>query len=151
MLGIVGLISQNNIIYKCTKLYNQSSNNKRNIFCTAHTTSARPEVRGTADVGWRSLLPLPFNPPRTHSRLYHHMCLRTDGQWRTWTERRGRCVAHHFCAVWGEGSTVCLGPRAASQRSHYTNYLRLGWWSTDRPLPMNDVRGRGVFNRGRAF
>ena len=38
-----------------------------------------PEVRGTADVGWRSLFPLPFNPPRTHSRLYHHMCLRTDG------------------------------------------------------------------------
>ena len=29
-------------------------------------TSARPEVRGTADVGWRSLFPLPFNPPRTH-------------------------------------------------------------------------------------
>ena len=43
-------------------------------------TSARPEVRGTADVGWRSLIPLPFNPPRTHSRLYHHMCKRTDGQ-----------------------------------------------------------------------
>ena len=35
-------------------------------------TSARPEVRGTADVGWRSLFPLP------HSRLYHHMCLRID-------------------------------------------------------------------------
>ena len=43
-------------------------------------TSARPEVRGTADVGWRNLFPLPLNPPRTHSRLYHHMCLRTDGQ-----------------------------------------------------------------------
>ena len=43
-------------------------------------TSARPEIRGTADVGWRSLFPLPLNPPRTHSRLYHHMCLRTDGQ-----------------------------------------------------------------------
>ena len=115
------------------------------------STSARPEVRGTADVGWRSLLPLPFNPPRAHSRLYHHMCLWTDGQWRTWTERRGRCVAHHFCAVWGEGSAVCLGPRSASQRSPYTNYLRLGWWSTDRPLPMNDVSGRGVFNRGWAY
>ena len=37
-------------------------------------TSARPEVRGTADVGCRSLFPLPLNPPRTHSRLYHHMC-----------------------------------------------------------------------------
>ena len=38
-------------------------------------TSTRPEVRGTADVGWRNLFPLPFNPPRTHLRLYHHMCL----------------------------------------------------------------------------
>ena len=44
------------------------------------STSAMPEVRGTADVGWRSLFPLPLNPPHTHSRLYHHMCLRTDGQ-----------------------------------------------------------------------
>ena len=43
-------------------------------------TSARPEVRGTANVGWRSLIPLPFNPPRTHSRLYYDMCLRTEGQ-----------------------------------------------------------------------
>ena len=42
--------------------------------------SAMPEVRGTADVGWRSIFPLPLNPPLTHSRLYHHMCLRTDGQ-----------------------------------------------------------------------
>ena len=43
-------------------------------------TSARPEVRETADVGWRiGLFPLPLNPPRTHSQLYHHMCLRTDG------------------------------------------------------------------------
>ena len=42
-------------------------------------TSAKPEVRGTADVRWRSLFPLPINLPRTHSRLYHHMCLRTDG------------------------------------------------------------------------
>ena len=110
-------------------------------------TSARPEVRGTADVGWRILFPLPLNPPRTHSRLYHHMCLWTDGQWRTWLERPGRCVAHNFCAVWGEGSAVCLGPRPASQRSPYTNYLRLGRWSTNRPLPMNDVSGRGVQSR----
>ena len=43
-------------------------------------TRSRPKVRGTADVGWRSLFPLPINTPRTHSRLYHHMCLRTDGQ-----------------------------------------------------------------------
>ena len=39
------------------------------------TTSARPEVRGTADVGWRSLFPLPLNPHRTHSRLYHITCV----------------------------------------------------------------------------
>ena len=51
-----------------------------NILDALKNTSAIPEVRGTADVGWRSLFPLPFNPPRTHSRLYHHMCLRTDGQ-----------------------------------------------------------------------
>ena len=50
------------------------------IMCWSFNTSARPEVRGTADVGWRSLKPLPINPPRTHSRLYHHMCLRTDGR-----------------------------------------------------------------------
>ena len=43
-----------------------------------------------------------------------------------------------FCAVWGEGSAVCLGPRPASQRSPYTNYLRLGWWSTDRHRPMHE-------------
>ena len=58
-------------------------------------TSARPEVRGTADVGWRSLFPLPLNPPRTHSRLYHHMCLRTDGQLRTGmddTDADARCA-----------------------------------------------------------
>ena len=57
-------------------------------------TSARPEVRGTADVGWRSLNPLPINPPRTHSRLYHHMCLRpTGGDGHEWRETRTlRCA-----------------------------------------------------------
>ena len=30
------------------------------------STSARPEVRGTADVGWRSLFPLPLNALRIH-------------------------------------------------------------------------------------
>ena len=71
------------------------------------------------------------------------MCLRTDGQWRTWmdgTDADAGCAP--YLAVWGEGSAVCLGSRPASQRSPYTNYLRLGWWSTDRPLPMNDVSGR---------
>ena len=52
-------------------------------------TSAMPEVRGTADVGWRSLFPLPFNPPRTHSRLYHHMCLRSTDR-RAVTDMNGK-------------------------------------------------------------
>ena len=43
--------------------------------------------------------PLPVSPPRTHSRLCHHPDLRTNGRWRIWTERRGRCVAHHFYTV----------------------------------------------------
>ena len=33
--------------------------------------SARPEVRGTADTDGEPI-PFPVNPPRTHSRLYHH-------------------------------------------------------------------------------
>ena len=100
-------------------------------------TSARPEVRGTADVGWRSLNPLPINPPRTHSRLYHHMCLRTDGRWRTWMEYlisvsswRGRCVAHHFNAVCGDGGGVCVGHVRPPHSAPNTNYHLLGWWST---------------------
>ena len=78
-------------------------------------TSARPEVRGTADVGWRSLNPLPINPPRTHSRLYHHMFF-TDRRAVTDMngERRGRCVAHHFNAVCGDGGGVRRGPRTAT-------------------------------------
>ena len=32
-------------------------------------------ARGTRDSGWRSLFPLPLNPPRTHSRRYHHICV----------------------------------------------------------------------------
>ena len=51
---------------------------KRGLKIEPCGASARPEVRGTADVGWRSLFPLPFNPPRTHSRIYHHMCLQTN-------------------------------------------------------------------------
>ena len=54
--------------------------------CIHCYTSARPEVRGTADVGRRSLFPLPLNAPRTHSRLYHHMGLRTSAhERRKWT------------------------------------------------------------------
>ena len=72
------------------KLYYKNTNNLLPHYFNSFTpyynneehghTSARPEVRGTADVGWRSLNPLPINPPRTHSRLYHHMFFRTDGR-----------------------------------------------------------------------
>ena len=71
----------------------------------------------------------------------------SDGTWIV--KRRGRWSRTILVAVWGVGRAVYLGPRPASQHYPYTNYLRLGWWSTDRPLPMNDVRGRGMFNRGR--
>ena len=37
MLTIVGYVSQNNIIYKCTKLHNHSLNRKWDIFQTANT------------------------------------------------------------------------------------------------------------------
>ena len=37
--------------------------------------------------------------------------------------RRGRWL-RTILAVWGEGSAVCLGPRPASQRAPYTNYLQ---------------------------
>ena len=46
--------------------------------------SAMPEARGTADT-MAEPNPPPVNPPRTHSQLYHHPCLRsrTDGRRRT--------------------------------------------------------------------
>ena len=85
----------------------------------ASRTSARPEVRGTADVGWRSLNPLPINPPRTHSRLYDEsISSHVSSDRRAVTdmngERRGRCVAHHFNAICGDGGGVCRGPRPAT-------------------------------------
>ena len=115
-------------------------------------TSARPEVRGTADVGWRSLNPLPINPPRTHSRLYHHMCLRTDGRWRTWMVRDAdaalRTILTQFVAM---GVVYAVGPVRPPHSAPNTNYHLLGWWSTYRPLPMNDVRGRWEFDGGRTY
>ena len=94
-------------------------------------TSARSEVRGTADVGWRSLNPLPINPPRTHSRLYHHMCLRTDGRWRTWMERDAdaalRTILTQFVAM---GVVYAVGPVRPPHSAPNTNYHLLGWRST---------------------
>ena len=55
--GHLGSICYNSFRWKAARLFKNMPKN----------TSARPEVRGTADVGWRSLFPLPLNPPRTHS------------------------------------------------------------------------------------
>ena len=75
-------------------------------------TSARPKVRGTADVGWRSLFSLPLNPPRTHSRLYHHMCLYgptgSDGQ--EWMVPTRTLVAHHFWPFEAKGVLLLGAP-----------------------------------------
>ena len=43
-------------------------------------TSARPEVRGTADVGWRSLNPLPINS--SYALTISSMCLHGGHEWR---------------------------------------------------------------------
>ena len=106
--------------------------------------SAKPEVRGTADTDGGAYSPFQsILLVLTHDFIIIQI-LRTDGQWRTWmVKRRGRWLHTIFVAVWGEGSAVCFGPRPGSQRSPYTNYFRLGWWSTDRPRPMDIVRGRG--------
>ena len=40
-----------------------------------------------------------------------------------------------FVAVCGEGGGVHRGPRATTYSTPSTNYHRLGWRSTDRPLP----------------
>ena len=45
-------------------------------------------------------------------------------------ERRGRCVAHHFNAVCGDGGGVCVGPVRPPHSAPNTNYHLLGWWST---------------------
>ena len=55
-------------------------------------------------------IPLPVNPPRTHSRLYHHPALRTGGRRRTgWFERRGRWIAHHFRCCLRRRESCILG------------------------------------------
>ena len=70
-----------------------------------------PEVRGTADVGGRSLFPLPLNPPRTHSRLYHHMCLRTDdSDGHEWMVPTRTLVAHHLWPFEVKGVLYAWGP-----------------------------------------
>ena len=109
-------------------------------------------ARGTRDSwhGWRSLFPLPANPPRIHSRLYHHPGLRTDGRRRIgWLETRTLECAPFWMPFEARGVLYAWGHVQPANVPPHTNYLRLGWWSTDRPLPMNDVRGRWVFDGGR--
>ena len=97
------------------------------FFMAYYNTSARPEVRGTADVGWRSLNPLPKNPPRTHSRLYHHMCLRTDGRWRTWMERDADAALRTILTQFVEmGVVYAVGPVRPPHSAPNTNYHLLG-------------------------
>ena len=71
-----------------------------------YATSARPEVRGTADVGWRSLFPLPINPPRTHDYI---ICVfgPTGGGGHEYAALRTILVC-------GDGGGVCRGPRPAT-------------------------------------
>ena len=59
------------------------------------------------DVGWRGLFSLPLNPPRTHSGLYHHMCLRTDGHERKDTDATLRTI---FVSFGAKGVLYAWGP-----------------------------------------
>ena len=59
------------------------------------------------------------------------MCLRTDGRWTDMNgERRGRCVAHHFNAVCGDGVVYAVGPVRPPHSAPNTNYHLLGLRST---------------------
>ena len=103
----------------------------------------KQKVRGTADAYggvYLSILQL----PRTHSRLLIIRGLRTDGQGRTGRviENADAVLRTIFRAVCGEGGGVHRGPRATTYSAPSTNYHRLGWSSTDRPRPINDVKGR---------
>ena len=78
----------------------------------------------------------------------------TDG--RTGTDRtcdRTRTMlAHHFDAICGDGGLGVLyvaGPVRPAHSAPKVNYHLLGWWSTNRPLLMHNVKRRWVCNRGR--
>ena len=115
-------------------------------------TSAMPEVRGTADVGWRSLIPLPFNPPRTHSRLYHHMCLRPTGSdGHEWVIPKRTLVAHHFrCRLWRRGWCTSRAPcDHLFDPQHELPPARLALHR--QTSAQNSVGDAGWFRRGRAY
>ena len=105
--------------------------------------STWPEVRGTADTDGGAYSP--FRQSSSYSLTTLSSPSSTDR--RAETDRMvittRIAVPHHFiCRLRRRERAVYLGPRPVSQHYPYTNYLRLGGWSTDRPLPMNDVRGR---------
>ena len=68
------------LLSHCKSLQDSQPTETRRHFFLFHICIGLLIELNTADVGWQSIFPLPLNPPRTHSRLYHHMCLRTDGQ-----------------------------------------------------------------------
>ena len=67
---------------------------------TLKNTSARPEVRGTADVGWRSLFPLTVNPPRrlvlTHDFIITHVYKPTGSDKHVWVKTTRTLVCAPF-------------------------------------------------------
>ena len=69
-------------------------------------TSARPVVRGQQMAEPR-LFPFPLNPPRTHSQLYHHMCLRTYGHERKDSDTALRTI---FVPFEAKGVLYAWGP-----------------------------------------
>ena len=53
--------------------------------------------------------------------------------------------------ILAEGVVYALGPVRPTHSAPNVNYHLLGWWSTDRPLPVHHVRRRWVCNGGRAY
>ena len=97
---------------------------KVNLFTTSTINSLTDEVkkpsphqqaRGTRDSWCRMAEPIPpsvQSSSYTHSWLYHHMCLRTDGQWRTWmgdTEADAGCALFLLPFV-AKGVVYIAGP-----------------------------------------
>ena len=69
------------------------------------------------------------------TRCRHSLAVDQHRPWQTWMDDNAETFVHHCNVVWGQessrkpkASSNCLLPLRA-------NYFRLGWWSTDRPLP----------------
>ena len=101
--------------------------------------SARPEVRGTADVDGGAYLPfLPL--PRTPSRLSSFRS--TDER----TERvieRGRRLRTIVCAVCGDRGGVCRGPRTTTSFGPQCELTSARLVIHRQTSAQNSVRGRG--------